>query len=487
MRAATLVTTALLVGSPPALAQEPVDLQMIARIEEEATRGSQVMEHFDHLTNVIGPRLTATPAMKRAAEWSASLAESWGLENVHLESWEYGRGWTLEGLTLEMTSPRYFPLIGYPEAWTPSTAGVLGGPPLYVGDWTEQDLRTRAGELRGRVVLVARPQEAFITEDRPQPTEHDEPVRIGAPRSAPTEMPIDRRELGALLQEAGAGAVLRPNQGEHGTVFVTGRDPGEGQGTPTVVLAAEHYNLLVRLVEAGEPVTVRVGVAVRYHDDDPNGYNVIAEIPGTDDDIGEEVVLVGAHLDSWHAATGASDNADAAASVLEAMRILKALDVRPRRTIRMALWSGEEQGLHGSREYVERHYGEDSPENRENLSVYFNHDPGTGAIYGWYAEGNAAAKAIFDVWLAPLRDLGVRRNVMEPIGSTDHLSFTRAGLPGFNTLQDYTDYDVRTHHTNADFYERLRPEDLQQASAVLAVFLYHAAMRDGKIPRAPVS
>lgn len=485
-RAATLVALTLLCGSD-ALAQEPVDLAMIERIKEEGIGRSQVMDHFDHLTNVIGPRLTATPAYKRAAEWSASRLEQWGLEDVHLESWEYGRGWTLEGLALEMTAPRYFPLIGYPEAWTPSTSGLLAGPPVYIGDWTEADLRARAAELRGRVVLAARPQEAFITEDRPQPADTDERVRIGAPRSAPTEMPLGRRDLTELLQEAGAGAVLRPNQGQHGTIFVTGRDPGPGQGVPTVVLASEHYNMIVRLLEAGEPVSVRVGVTVRYHEDDTNGYNVIAEISGTDPNIGDEVVMVGAHLDSWHAATGASDNADASASVLEAMRILEALDVRPRRTIRMALWGGEEQGLHGSREYVARHYGEDNPENRANLSVYFNHDPGTGAIYGWYMEENAAAKAVFDVWLAPLRDIGARRNVIDRIGSTDHLAFTRAGLPGFNTLQDYEDYDVRTHHTNTDFYERLREEDLQEASVVLAVFLYHAAMRDEKIPRAPVS
>lgn len=468
-------------------AQEPVDLDMIARIKAEATERSQVVSIFNHLTNVIGPRLTGSPAFLRSAEWSAGRFTGMDLSDVRLESWEFGRGWTLEGLVLEMTAPRYFPLFGYPEAWTPSTAGVLDGEPVYIGDWTEDDVRTRAAEIRGRVVLASRPQEAFITEDRVQPADADEPVRIGAPRSLRPPSSIDRRALAGLLQEVGAGAVLRPNQGEHGTVFVLGRRSTADGATPTVILAAEHYNMIVRLIESGEPVRLKVRVDARYHENDTNGYNVLAEIPGVDPELGDEVVMVGAHLDSWHSATGASDNADAVASLLEAARILSALGVQPRRTIRFALWGGEEQGLLGSRYHVSEHFGDDDVESRAKLSVYFNHDPGTGAIYGWYMEGNAAAKTIFDAWLEPLKEVGARRNVIDRIGSTDHVSFIRAGLPGFNTLQDYVDYDVRTHHTNTDFYERLSEEDLQEAAVVLATFLYHAAMRDEKIPRVPIS
>ncbi len=468
-------------------AQEPVDLDMIARIKAEATERSQVVSIFNHLTNVIGPRLTGSPAFLRSAEWSAGRFTGMDLSDVRLESWEFGRGWTLEGLVLEMTAPRYFPLFGYPEAWTPSTAGVLDGEPVYIGDWTEDDVRTRAAEIRGRVVLASRPQEAFITEDRVQPADADEPVRIGAPRSLRPPSSIDRRALAGLLQEVGAGAVLRPNQGEHGTVFVLGRRSTADGATPTVILAAEHYNMIVRLIESGEPVRLKVRVDARYHEDDTNGYNVLAEIPGVDPELGDEVVMVGAHLDSWHSATGASDNADAVASLLEAARILSALGVQPRRTIRFAVGGGEEQGLLGSRYHVSEHFGDDDVESRAKLSVYFNHDPGTGAIYGWYMEGNAAAKTIFDAWLEPLKEVGARRNVIDRIGSTDHVSFIRAGLPGFNTLQDYVDYDVRTHHTNTDFYERLSEEDLQEAAVVLATFLYHAAMRDEKIPRMPIS
>ena len=486
MKRALIALTTISALVIPLGAQEPVDLAMIERIKDEGLERSEVMEHFNYLTNVIGPRLSATPAYKRAADWGVIKFKEWGLENAHLESWDFGRGWTLEGLTLEMRSPRYFPLFGYPEAWTPSTDGIVEGLPVYIGDWTTDNLRTHGSELRGKAVLIAQPQEGFIEEDRLQPADYEEQVRIGAPRFLPTQTPADRGTLAQLLHDIGVGAVLRPNQGQHGTIFVLGRDNPE-TASPTVILASEHYNMIVRMIEAGESVSLRIAIEGQFHEDDTRGYNVLAEIPGADPEIGDEVVMVGAHLDSWHSATGASDNADAVASVMEAMRILEDLGVEPRRTIRVALWGSEEQGLHGSREYVARHLGEDNPNNRQILSVYFNHDPGTGAIYGWYMEQNAAAKAVFDAWLEPLNDIGARKNLMDNIGSTDHLSFTRAGLPGFNSLQDYRDYDVRTHHTNADFYERLSEEDLAQAAVVLATFLYHAAMRDEKVPRAPIS
>jgi hypothetical protein len=295
---------------------------------------------------------------------------------------------------------------------------------------------------------------------------------------------VSGRELAELLQAGGAGAILRPNQGEHGTIFVLGRNSTPNDAVPVIVIASEHYNMIVRMQDAGVPVTLRVNLETQYHEADTNGYNVIAEIPGTDPDLKDEVVMVGAHLDSWHSATGATDNADASASALEAMRILNAIGVQPRRTIRLALWGGEEQGLHGSRNYVERHFvGDANAEERENFDVYFNHDPGLGMIYGFYLEENEAVKPIFDAWLEPLKDIGARGNRMEPIGSTDHVSFVRNGLLAFNTLQDYKDYDVRTHHTNTDFYERLSEEELQEGAIVLATFLYHAAMRDEKIPR----
>jgi len=239
-------------------------------------------------------------------------------------------------------------------------------------------------------------------------------------------------------------------------------------------------------VQAGTPVKLRARVDTRYFTADTNGYNVIAEIPGTDPALKDEVVLLGSHLDSWHSATGATDNADASASLIEAMRILKATGARPRRTIRMALWGGEEQGLLGSRAYAARHYSGDANAGaRDKLAVYLNSDPGSGPIFGWYMEENAEAKSIFDAWLEPLKDLGARRNVMAKIGNTDHLAFTALGLAAFNSLQDYVDYDTREHHTNMDFADRVKTSELQQNAIVLATFAWHAAMRDQKIPRTP--
>jgi Zn-dependent M28 family amino/carboxypeptidase len=286
------------------------------------------------------------------------------------------------------------------------------------------------------------------------------------------------------VRSAGAGVLLKPNRGEHGTLFVLGRDAGEGAAAvPSVVLSAEHYNMIARMISRGLPVKLRVNVQTRFLTEDKNGYNVIAELPGTDPALRDEIVMIGAHLDSWHSSTGATDNADGSAVALEAMRILKAIGARPKRTIRMALWGGEEQGLHGSRRYVERYLaGDTNKMAREKFSVYFNIDPGTGPIYGWYLENNQAVKPIFDAWLEPFRDLGARRNIIQGIGNTDHLSFTRAGVPGFNPVQDYVDYDVRTHHTNMDTFERVKIADLQQCAVVLASFAYHASVRQEKIP-----
>ena len=469
-------------------AQEPVDLATIARIRDEGLNRSKVVETFNHLTNVIGPRLTGSPAYKRAADWSAEQLRNYGLSAVHLESFPFGRSWELERLTLELVEPRYFPLIGYPAAWSPSTRGELLATPIYIGETDSAALRARAarGELRGAIVLATQPQTELISRDRLQPSEHGEPVRIGAPPFLNARAPLAGNGLATLLREAGAAAVLRPTQGQHGTLFVTGSRTTPPDATPAIAVAAEHYNMVVRLLSSGAPVRLRVRVDARMSAADTNGYNVLAELPGSDPALKDEVVLLGAHLDSWHAATGATDNADASAALIEAMRILKALDLRPRRTIRVALWGGEEQGLLGSRAYAARHYaGDSNAAARGKLAVYLNSDPGTGPIYGWYLEEHAAVKPIFDAWLEPLKDLGMRRNVMARIGNTDHLAFTALGLPAFNTLQDYADYDTREHHTNADFAERVRPEELRQQAIVMAVFAWHAAQRDAKLPPPP--
>ena len=486
IRLLAAVAACAVVHLPTALAQDP---QALARIRDEGMNRSQVVGLFNHLTNVIGPRLTGSPAFRQSIDWSVTTLTGYGLSRVHTESWPYGTGWTLEKFTLEMTEPRYFPMIGFPEAWSPSTTGEIVATPVYIGALANGDsVKARASAIRGAVILATKPQEVFITSDRLQPTERDLPVPIGAPRANIAAGPLPRATLQATLHDLGAGVVLRPSEGTDGTMFVLGnRASSPGNSVPSVIVAAEHYNLVVRALQSGVPVKLRVNVQSRYYSADTNGYNVIAEIPGTDPRIGDEVVLLGAHIDSWHSATGASDNADAVAELIEAMRILKATGVAPRRTIRAAIWGGEEEGLLGSKAYAERHYaGAVNAGARETLSVYLNNDPGTGPIYGWYAEGNAAAKAVLDGWLAPLRDLGGRRNIVEKIGNTDHLSFTALGLPGFNTIQDYTGYDTRMHHTNMDFYERIQPDDLRQAAVVLASFAYQAAMRPERFPRANV-
>ena len=467
-----------------AAAQDPA---VLARIRDEGMNRSQAPALFDHLTNVIGPRLTGSPAFRQSVDWAAAKLREYGLANVRLESWPFGRGWTLERQTLEMVEPRYMPLIGYAEAWTPSMPRELVATPVYIGGLADSAaVRASGDRLRGAIVLATRPQEFFITKDRLQPTEHDAPVPIGAPRANHATGPLPRAALQPTLKSLGAAAVLRPTEGNEGTMFVLGsRTATAENAVPSLIVAAEHYNLVARALQAGAPVKLRVNVQTRYHAADTSGYNVLGEIPGSDPVVGDEVVLLGAHIDSWHSATGAADNADAVAELMEAMRLLKASGARPRRTIRAAIWGGEEQGLLGSRAHARLHYaGDANAAARAKLSVYLNNDPGTGAIYGWYMEGNAPAKALFDQWLAPLADLGARRNVMERIGNTDHLAFTALGIPAFNTIQDYREYDTRVHHTNMDFAERVDAQGLKQASVVLATFAYQAAMREGAFPRA---
>ena len=469
----------------PVAGQEPVDRAMIGRLQDESRAHSQVLETYRTLTDEIGPRLTGSPAFKRAVDWTRARLTQWGMSNVAVESWPFGRGWTLEKLTLEMTQPRYFPLEGYPEAWSPSTRGLLSASPIYLGDKTADQIKVLGAKLKGAIVLPQPPQEGdrLISADRPQPGDTEARVRIGAPPVLRTEGPTPIRDMMPILQQLGVGLVLRPNQGQHGTLFVLGSRATKDDAVPSVILAAEHYNMIARLVQHGTPVRLNAEVRAKYQAADTSGYNVIAEIPGTDPVLKNEVVLVGAHLDSWHSATGATDNADAVAAMMEAMRMLKAVGAQPRRTIRLALWGGEEEGLLGSKAYVEKHLKNDAAA-RDAIAVYLNDDAGMGPTYGFYSEENAGAKAIFDEWLRPLADLGVKRNPMDKIGNTDHLSFTAVGIPGFTTLKDYRDYDVRTHHTNADFYERVSEKDLQQSAIVMAVFAWHAAMRDGKFPRA---
>ena len=469
----------------PAAAQREVDTAVLQKIRAEGTERSEVMTMFDQFVTVIGPRLTGSPEYKAAADWARAKLDGWGLANSALESWEFGRGWELDRLVVEVVEPRYMPLIAYAEAWSASTPGELVASPVYVGTRTPAELAGMKDRLAGGIVLSQPIVAGFVREDRLQPATSETPVRIGAP-PMPRQGTLDAadaRQIAQTVREAKPGAILRSSAGEHGTVFVLGRDQREN-AAPTIIVAAEHYNMVARMLEKSIPVKLRVHMQTRFLTNDTKGYNVVAELPGSDPALKDEVVLLGAHLDSWHTGTGATDNADGSAAAMEAIRILKAIGARPRRTIRVALWGGEEQGLLGARAYVNAHYaGDANKQARERVAVYLNLDPGMGPIYGWYSEGNAAAKAIFDAWGAPLKDIGVLKNIEAGIGSTDHVAFREAGIPGFNPIQDYVTYDVRTHHTNMDTYERIREQDLKQNAMVLAWIAYNAAVSDQKFPR----
>jgi carboxypeptidase Q len=478
MTAAVAVLAGLFNATP--LAQERIDQAVVNAVKAEGLTRSQAPGIFHALTDVLGPRLTGSPAHADAARWTRDRFREWGLSDSRLETFEFGRGWSLEKITVEMISPRYMPLIGYAEAWSTPTKGILTGTPVYLGDSSVADIDARAAALRNAIVLTHRPQAEFLRTDRMQPSTANGPVQTGNPplpnptSATPTPQMLER------LRAHGAGVALRPGAMEHGTVRVQGNRETSDDAVPSVVLAAEHYNMLVRLVQDGVPIQLRIEVGARFHQN-LDTYNVLAEIPGTDPALRDEVVLVGAHLDSWHTATGATDNADGVVATMEAMRILAGLKTRPRRTIRVALWGGEEQGLLGARAYVSRHLQDAAA--RARIAVYLNDDPGTGKTYGFYMEENAAAKAIFDAWLEPLRDLGMRRNVIEGIGSTDHLPFHEAAIPAFTAIKEFRNYDVRTRHTNADLADAVNVDDLKQSAVVLAVVAWHAAMRDAPIPR----
>lgn len=478
-----------------AQSQTPAERNLLARLHSEAFEHSQAQAVFDMLTVTIGPRLTASPAYRRAAEWTRDRLASYGLENARLEPWQFGRGWTLEKLTVEMIEPRYLALVGYADGWASSTSGEIAAAPVFIGGKSPQEVEALRSKLKGAIVLTQLAMTNFVRADRPQPSDpayvplsaaYATGVGRGrAPAPPPGTTPAGR--IAKSLREAGAAVLVKPSRGEHGTVFVTGRDEGPG-AVPSVTLSAEHYNLIVQMLEQNVPVKLRINLQSKYFDDDGGkAYNVLAELAGADPAVRDEVVMIGAHLDSWHTGTGATDNADGVTTVMEAMRILKVIAARPRRTIRVALWGGEEQGLVGSRAWVKQHLaGPENAATREKFDVYLNIDNGTGPIYGWYLENREALLSLFDQWLKPLRQFGARRNILEPIGATDHVSFNEVGVPGFNPIQDYTNYDTRTHHTNMDTADRVEIHDIHEAALVMAWFAYQAAMADQKIPRAPV-
>jgi len=519
------VVLVIVVASGFASSQEKANFDAVSRIRDAALNHSQIMDMVGYLSDVTGPRLTGSPNLKRAEEYARDELRDWGLANAHLEAWgPFGRGWSLEGFTANMLSPSFSPLIAYPKAWSPSTNGTIRGEVVFLDVTNNADLDKYKGKLKGKIVLFSPARHVDPLFDPPAQRQTDEELlRLANAepfRDQPFQFTPEQRaaeELNyrkwQLVQSEGVAVVLQPSFRDGGTIYVTSAtvpyppdvpfekrihawDSSKPVVTPQANVATEQYNRIVRLVARGIPVQLEVNITARFYDDDPMSYNVIAEIPGTD--LKDEVVMIGGCIDSWHAATGATDNAAGAATALEVIRILQSLGMKPRRTIRIGLWSAEEQGTLGSRAYVAAHLGkriappdsqieqarfELKPE-YEKFDAYFNFDYGTGLIRGVFLQGNEAARPMFRPLLAPFKDLGASTLSSDGVGASDQMSFDEIGLSGFQWIRDYM--EGRAPHTNMDTYDHVLETDLKQSAAIAAFVIYELAMRDEKVPRRPL-
>jgi carboxypeptidase Q len=541
-KTAYLVLVVMAFVALPAAQSEKLDFAAIGQIRDEGLNRSQAMDTLFWLTDRYGPRLTGSPAATEAAAWTMKKMTDWGLANVHREDWDFGRSWSLVRFSAHMTDPQVQPLIGFPKTWSVGTDGPVTAEVVRATLATDADLAKLKGQLKGKI-LLSQPSRAvrmlegpFIVrmdgelakeaETTPIPAQRGRGGRGGGrggdPGGAPAspgagaddpaaDQPAGRGGAGAQFQQrllqfykdegvvavfdrgsdadtANMGSNLSVNQ-QHpdgGTIFPGSVNRTAPASVPQVTLAVEHYNRMVRLIEHNVPVKVELDLRVQFHDN-AKGFNIVGEIPGSDPALAGEVVMLGAHFDSHPFATGATDNATGSTAMLEALRIIKTLGLKPRRTIRVGLWTGEEQGLLGSRAYVLAHFADPQtmqlkPEHAK-LAAYFNLDNGTGRIRGIWMQGNLAARPIFEQWIAPLKDLGVTILGPRDVVSTDHSSFDAVGLPGFQFVQDRLEYNARTHHSNMDTYDRVQRDDLVQQATIAAVFAYDAAMRDEKLPR----
>lgn len=509
-------------GSTSALTEEPLDLDMVNRIWDEGFNHSQVMETLSYMTDVIGRRLTGSPQMRQANEWTRDKFAEWGLANAHLEGYEFGRGWSFSKSVVRMITPREVQLYALPLSWHPGTKGVLTGEVVRAQIESEEDFEKFEGELAGKIVLLSdggepsTPERGAFRRLSDEDLESHRSYRIrdladdedGPPGFA--TLFLFAPKLFAFLKEQGASAAVRRSPRDAALIDASAymHKAGESPEIPAVSISSEDYRRILRLLDRQETVTLEMEVDAQYHDGDTRAYNTIAEIPGLGRD--PEIVMAGAHLDSWFVGDGAADNGAGSAVIMEAARILAALDVRPKRTIRFALWSGEEQGLYGSQYHVETHFGtRPAPEDEdkaklppffwydstypvttkpdhEKLSVYFNLDHGSGRIRGIYGESNIAAGPIFERWFEPFHDLGAQTVVRNHTWGTDHLFFQWVGLPAYQFVQDPLDYGSRLNHTQIDTLDHVQEKDLRQASVILASFLYHAAMREERMPRKPL-
>lgn len=513
-------------GDPAATSSQP-DLQMISRIRQEGFRNSKVMEIMGELSDRLGARLTGSANLKRANEWTRDQLTAYGLSNAHLESWTFGRGWALDSISVRMVAPDVAPLYALPKAWTPSV--TVKGEVVRLKATTVEDLEKEKGKYAGKIVLVGELRDLAPVTEAPSKRYDDAKLHEigdynipGARLQDPMGRTYSRedlmrrfafsRALQKFLEDEKVACAIEQSRGDAGLIFVQGTQNyrmESADGVPQLVMAAEHFGRIARLVERKVPVTLEIDLKSHFETPD-NGqvFNTVGEIPGTDKK--DELVMAGGHLDSWHAGTGATDDGAGVGIVMEAVRILNALGVKPRRTIRVAFWSGEEEGLLGSRAYAVDHLGQREEANRgggdglpsymrdsngpqtitlkpeqQKISAYFNIDNGTGKLRGIYTQENAAVVPIFEAWGIPFKDLGFSTVTERNTGGTDHLSFDAVGVPGFQFIQDPVEYESRTHHSNMDVYDRLQREDMMQAAVVLASFLYNAAMSDDMMPRKP--
>jgi carboxypeptidase Q len=490
-------------------AEEPVNERIIAQIKTEGFQHSAVMDTLSWLSDVYGPRLTGSPALRQAGEWARAQLTRWGLANAALESYgSIGRGWTADRFAIEMTEPQWMRIIGYPRAWSPAISSALVGTPVIVEVKSKDDFEKYKGKLRGAIVMNGRPETADIgfqpeakrqsDEDLKKQEGQVDPAAAGfdnAPKSLAEEEDefqkalTKQADIYKFFAAEGIAALVEPSPIAE-VVRVGGFYDHIWRPTfPGFVISREHYGRIMRLLDRKQPVKISLSLMSRFFDN-VDGFDVVAEIPGADPLLKSEVVMLGGHLDSWHTGTGATDNGAGCAVALEAVRILEAIGVQPKRTIRVALWTGEEQDYFGSLGYVQKHFGDFKtmaikPEHAK-LAAYFNLDNGSGRIRGVNLQGNEGVRPIFDAWLAPFRYLGATTLTTLNTGGTDHMPFDALGLPGFQFIQDPLNYESRTHHSNLDVYEEAVPDDLKQASVIMASFVYHAAMRDAMLPRKPL-
>ncbi len=493
------------------VAQEETDEEVVKVIKKHGIEQSKVMDIASWITDVYGPRLTGSEMLDKATDWAVKELKSWGMKKVHLDEWgPFGRGWELSRFSMHAESPNSFPIMAYPKAWSPGTDGKISGEVLFIDFDTEEDLEKYKGKLNGKFVMIDTIRDTKEWFDGPA-RRFDSDDLLGMANATPPRhgvFPNYRRGFRGMTSklwefiysEQPLAVIDRSYKGDLGTIFVSGARAKEGRPQNPeaevinqVTMSVEHYNRLYRMLLKGIPVSLSMELEARYTNEDGMEHNIIAEIPGTD--LKDEVVMFGAHYDSWHTGTGATDNGAGSAVMMEAARILletiKETGIKPRRTLRLALWTGEEQGLYGSRAYVNKHFSklddkgnvEGPNEAAEKISAYYNLDNGTGKIRGVYLQGNNEVSSIFRAWLAPFSDMDAGTLTIRNTGGTDHLSFDRNGIPGFQFIQDPIAYSTRTHHSNMDNFDHLVKEDLQQAATIIASFVWHTSQRDQKLPR----